>query len=325
MTLRLERTNASEVANAISEERHRKGATATGMVMTLVIVADEEYQADATLAAASSAGDHPCRILTVIPRPGRGEPRLDAGISVGDSEGPGELVRLRLRNSLSDHAASVVLPLLLSDTPVVAWWPAGHPADLATDPIGRLASRRIVDTTSTDAFVSALIERKAHLVTGDTDLSWTRLTPWRAALAATLDQPYDPITEAEVHSEPIPAAPLMRTWLEWRLGVPVSYLESEGPAINKITLRTTSGAITISRPTGHMATVERNGIALKELYLPRREVKDLISEELRRLDPDDTYEETMRRLDITRLEPDPAPITEEVDIVESTTPVVEGA
>ncbi len=324
MTLRLERTNASAVANAISEERHRKGATATGMVMTLVIVADEEYQADATQAAASSAGDHPCRILTVIPRPGRGEPRLDAGISVGDSEGPGELVRLRLRNSLSDHAASVVLPLLLSDTPVVAWWPAGHPADLATDPIGRLASRRIIDTTSTDAFVPALIERKAHLATGDTDLSWTRLTPWRAALAATLDQPYDPITEAEVHSEPIPAAPLMRTWLEWRLGVPVSYLESEGPAINKITLRTTSGAITISRPTGHMATVETQRHRAQGVVPSATRGEGSISEELRRLDPDDTYEETMSRLDITRLEPDPAPITEEVDIVESTTPVVEG-
>ena len=304
MTLRLESTNASDIASAISAERHRKGATATGMVMTLVIVADEEYQADATQAAASSAGDHPCRILTVIPRPGRGEPQLDAGISVGDSEGPGELVRLRLRNSLAEHPASVVLPLLLSDTPVVAWWPAGHPADLATDPIGRLASRRIVDTTSTDAFVSSRSELKAHLATGDTDLSWTRLTPWRAALAATLDQPYEPITEAVVYSEAIPAAPLMRTWLEWRLGVPVTYLDSEGPAINQIILRTTGGAITITRPTGHMATVERNGIAVKELFLPRRSVKDLISEELSRLDPDDTYEETMSRLDITRLEPD---------------------
>ncbi len=304
MTLRLEGTNAGEVTKAIASERRRKGASASGMVVTLVIIADEENQADATQAAAYSAREHPCRILTVIPRPGRGEPRLDAGINVGDREGPGEMVRLRLRNSLADHPESVVLPLLLADTPVVAWWPAGHPASLAHDPIGRLATRRIVDTTAAENFEVALIERKAHLALGDTDLSWTRLTPWRAALAATLDQPYDPIVGAVIYSEPIPAAPLVRTWLEDRLDVPVRYLESEGPAINRIILQTTSGEISISRPTGHMASVERNGVAVKELYLPRREVKDLISEELRRLDPDETYEETMHRLDPTRLVPD---------------------
>ena len=53
-----------------------------------------------------------------------------------------------------------------------------------------------------------------------------------------------------------------------------------------------------------MATVERNGVALKELFLPRRDLRDLLAEELRRLDPDDTYEETMSRLDVNRLNPD---------------------
>lgn len=304
MSLRIENTNAGAVADAIAEQRHRKGATASGMVMTLVIVADEENQSDATEAAQYSAGEHPCRILTVIPRPGRGEPRLDANISVGDTDGPGELVRLRLRASLADHADSVVLPLLLSDTPVVVWWPAAHPINLAEDRIGRLAHRRIIDSTNEEDFTSCLRERKENLASGDTDLSWTRLTPWRAALAATLDQPFDTITGAVIHSEPIPATPLMRTWLEWRLGVPVDYLRSEGPAINQIVIQTTGGDITITRPTGHMAVVERGGVAVKELFLPRREVRQLIGEELRRLDPDETYEETMRRLDVTRLDPD---------------------
>ena len=90
---------------------------------------------------------------------------------------------MRLRGSLADHAESVVLPLLLSDTPVVVWWPGVHPENLASDPLGRLASRRIVDTTAEDSFCEALVERKAHLASGDTDLSWTRLTPggqpWR--------------------------------------------------------------------------------------------------------------------------------------------------
>lgn len=250
MTLRLENTNASAVAAAIQSERHRKGSTASGMVMTLVIVTDEENQADATQAAQYSAGEHPCRILTVIPRPGRNiGPRLDAGISMGDSDGPGELVRLRLRGELSRHAESVVLPLLLSDTPVVVWWPTTHPTNVADDPLGRLASRRIIDTTEAEDFVAALASKKANMNRGDTDLSWTRLTPMASRTCRHPGSAVQPITSATVHSQPIPAAPLMRTWLEWRLGVPVKYVSSAGPAINQIVVHTQAGDITISDRT----------------------------------------------------------------------------
>ena len=81
------------VASAIASERHRLGASASGMVMTLIIIADEENQNDATLAASHSAGEHPCRIITVTPRPGREEPRRDAGVTIGANEGRGGLVR----------------------------------------------------------------------------------------------------------------------------------------------------------------------------------------------------------------------------------------
>jgi len=306
MTLRLEDTNAGEVASAIQAERHRIGASASGMVMTLVIVADEETQSEAMQAAQYSAGEHPCRILVTIPRPARGAPRLDASISVGDTEGPGEVVRMRLRGPLAHHAESVVLPLLLSDTPVVVWWPAKHPDNPSADPLGALANRRIIDTLTDRRFTKALTVQKENLASGDTDLAWTRLTPWRAALAAVLDQPFDPIVGATIYSQPIPSAPMMRTWLEWRLGVPVTYLRSKGPALNQVILHTTSGDITITRPDGHMATVERNGVAIKELFLPRRALRDLLAEELRRLDPDDVYESTMEKLQLDRLDPDPA-------------------
>lgn len=305
MTLRLEDTNAGAVAAAIHAERHRAGASGAGMVMTLVIVVDEENQSDATQAAQFSAGEHPCRILTVIPRPGRGgEPQLDAGINVGDSDGPGELVRLRLRGDLAFHAESVVLPLLLSDTPVVVWWPTTHPDNPAADPLGSLASRRIVDTFESSDFAADLAALQANLHPGDTDLAWTRLTPWRAALATIFDQAYPPITSATVYSDPIPSAPLLRTWLQWRLAIPVGYERSDGPLINKVAFHTTEGDITITRPEGHLAMVTRNDKVVREIVLPRRPLRELISEELRRLDPDDTYEETMRRLDLAHVVPD---------------------
>ena len=37
---------------------------------------------------------------------------------------------------------------------------------------------------------------------GDTDLSWTRFTPWRTLLAATLDQPYPELLSGQVLAEP---------------------------------------------------------------------------------------------------------------------------
>lgn len=197
----------------------------------------------------------------------------------------------------------MVLPLLLSDTPVVAWWPAAHPVKPSDDALGRLATRRIIDTASDHRPLVALATMKDNLVSGDTDLSWTRLTPWRSALAAVLDQPYDNITRASVRAQNNPSAPLLRTWLQWRLGVPVAYHRSKGPGINEVVLHTEAGDVTISRHDGTMAQVERLGTAVKELYLPRRGLQELITEELRRLDPDEPYEQTMSLLDTAELKP----------------------
>ena len=64
MSLLLEGTNASEVNAAISAERHRLGATSTGMVLTFVIITDELHQSEATRAATFSANQHPCLLYT---------------------------------------------------------------------------------------------------------------------------------------------------------------------------------------------------------------------------------------------------------------------
>ena len=125
--IRLEDTSGGDIARAIAEERHRMGSPATGMVLTMLILSDEEYASDATEAAVLSARQHPMRILTLIPRPGRGPDQIDAQVMVGGDDGPGEVAIVRLRGDRSDHANSVAIPLLLPDTPVVAWWPTDPP------------------------------------------------------------------------------------------------------------------------------------------------------------------------------------------------------
>src|SRR5690606_28004394 len=110
--------------------------------------------------------------------------RLDAEVRVGADAGTGETVVLRLYGEVADQAQSVVLPLLLPDAPVVVWWPVNAPLNPAKDPLGSLAQRRITDTYTSENPVEELSARARAYTPGDTDLSWTRITPWRSMLAA---------------------------------------------------------------------------------------------------------------------------------------------
>ena len=297
MSVRLDDTTAAEVSTAISAERFRQGSSAVGRVLTLVIIADEANQADAVRAAAEAAREHPCRILTAIPRPGRGPARLDAEITVGGSDGLGELAELRLRGPLHHHVASVVLPLLVPDAPVVVWWPGGGPEVPADDPVGRLAQRRITDAAESGRPLKALDQARVAYHAGDTDLAWTRITPWRALLASALDQPSGTITGAAVSAQRSnPSAMLLATWLQSNLRVPVALHASRGPGITGVTIHTDQGDIAVTRPDGRIARMTRPGFPEREAMLHRRTTDGLIAEELRRLDPDEIYGETLAAL-----------------------------
>ena len=297
MSMLLEGTNASAVNAAISVERHRLGATSTGMVLTFVIVTDELSQSEATRAATFAANQHPCRIIVVIPRPGRGKPQLDAEVWVGDREGPGETVKLRLKGPLARQQASVVLPLLLPDTPVVVWWPADAPAVPADDQVGRMANRRITDASTARRPLADLTGRTTSYHPGDTDLAWTRTTPWRSVLATALDEPHEQIIAATVSGERNnPSATLLAAWLQARLKVPAVVKNSRGPGITGVVLKTKNGDIGLSRHDGRLAELTRTHGLSRKAPLPRRELRELVTEELRRLDADEIYAETLAEL-----------------------------
>ena len=156
-----------------------------GRVLTLVIAPDsEDILEDSVEAANFASREHPCRVIAVLPGDRKAaDPRLDAEIRVGADAGAGEVVVLRLAGELADHASSVVLPFLLPDTPVVAWWPAGAPSEPAQDPLGQLAIRRITDATNSSDPLAAIKSRLKGYTAGDTDLAWSRITYWRALLA----------------------------------------------------------------------------------------------------------------------------------------------
>ncbi|MER8061641.1 MULTISPECIES: glucose-6-phosphate dehydrogenase assembly protein OpcA [unclassified Streptomyces] len=300
MKIDLTDTTAGEINKALVQGRRAIGTPAVGMVLTLVIVTDEENAYDALKAANDASREHPSRTLVVIKRISRTSrdrttSRLDAEVRVGADAGSGETVMLRLYGEVSQHADSVALPLLLPDAPVVVWWPVNAPLDPAKDPLGALAQRRVTDTYAAEEPVRELAARADAYTPGDTDLSWTRITPWRSMLAAALDQVDCRVKAVEVEGEAFnPSCELLAMWLADRLDVPVRRSPSAGPGLTAVRMDTTCGPISLDRADGSLATLSIKGQPARAVALNRRDTAELIAEELRRLDPDDTYASALR-------------------------------
>ena len=126
---------------------------------------------------------------------------------------------------------------------------------------------------------------------GNTDLAWTRLTPWRALLAAALDQYETTVTSASVTAERIsPSADLL---------VSLADRPAQGEGARRKTPRARASPRWCSRPSrgrsgsrrldGKLATISSPGQPDRPIALKRLEIPALLAEELRRLDEDDVY------------------------------------
>ncbi|CDO08534.1 glucose-6-phosphate dehydrogenase assembly protein OpcA [Mycolicibacterium cosmeticum] len=298
MIVDLPDTNTGAINKKIVALREEGGAITLGRVLTLVVAPDSESLLEESIEAANAASrEHPCRVIVVIPGDRlTTEPRLDAQLRVGRDAGANEVVVLRLSGPLANHASSVVIPFLLPDTPVVTWWPDLAPRVPAQDPLGKLAIRRITDATNGEDPLACIKSRLAGYTPGDTDLAWSRITYWRALLAATLDQaPYEPITSVLVSGlKEEPALDILAGWLAGRLECPVSRAVGE----LKVELNRASETIVLSRPqTGVTATLTRTGRPDAQIPLARRETRDCLAEDMRRLDADEIYQEALQGID----------------------------
>ncbi len=299
MIIDLPSTTSSAINKKMVEMREQGGANTQGRVLTLVIVTDEDSSEDPIAAANGASFEHPCRVIVVAKGSRRGAARLDAQIRVGGDAGASEVIVLRLFGQLADHGAAVVIPLLLPDAPLVAWWPGESPESPADDAIGSLAQRRITDSAAVKRPIATLQARRTNYRPGDTDLAWTRLTNWRGLLAAALDQPpHEKITGATVAGASDSAsADLLAGWLALQLRCPVRRIKVDraGSGLRAVTLTRRSGEISLVRPEGVTATLTVSNQAPRQLTLPRRNLRDCIAEELRRLDADDVYADVLSK------------------------------
>jgi glucose-6-phosphate dehydrogenase assembly protein OpcA len=304
MIVDLPDTNTSKVSKALVKIREEGGAVALGRVLTLVIRTALGQEEDAIEAANDASREHPMRVIVVSTdaddgaNSGRGA-RLDAQIRVGGDAGASEVILLKAYGAASSDEEGLVTGLLLPDAPVVVWWPGDAPESPSSSDLGRIAQRRITDSSNSSNPNETLRTLATNYSPGDTDFAWTRLTLWRAQLAAVLDQPpFEPVLAIEVSgASDSPSTLLLAAWLRHQLKVPVDYGISSrangSSGIHGVKLSRSSGVIELERSVPNVATLIQPNQPLHDLALPRRSLRDCLAEELRRLDPDDLYGEVL--------------------------------
>ena len=304
MIVDLPDTTVSNISKALVKIREEGGAVALGRVLTLIIATHLGQEEEAIEAANDASREHPMRVIVVSTeeeRSTKGEGRLDAQIRVGGDAGASEVIVLRAYGETASDEEGLVTGLLLPDAPVVVWWPGIAPAKASHSPLGRIATRRITDASAQPNPQEALFQLAKTYAPGDTDFAWTRLTLWRAQLAAVLDQPpYEPITSVEVAgAADSPSTLLLAAWLRLQLQVPVQYdLASRAVGsggIHGVQMERASGTIELEREIPNVARLSQPGQPTHDLSLPRRSLRDCLAEELRRLDPDDLYGEVITK------------------------------
>lgn len=302
MIVDLPNTTGSKISKTLVSIREEGGAVALGRVLTLVIATELGHEEKAIEAANDASREHPMRVIVVSTPPegaAGGTPRLDAQIRVGGDAGASEVIVLKSHGDNATSEEGLVMGLLLPDAPVVAWWPGRAPAVVSASALGRIAQRRITDAAAQQDPTACLAGLSESYAPGDTDFAWTRLTLWRAQLAAVLDQPpYERVTAVHVHgSSDSPSTLLLAAWLQQQLKVDVSFELSDPDAgfsgIHGVTLTRSSGDITLQRVHLPVATLTQPGQPVHDISLPRRSLRDCLAEELRRLDPDDLFGEVI--------------------------------
>ena len=83
MIIELENTTSAKIGSALVKARRSAGSPAMGMVLTLIIVADEKEYESALRGSMEAGREHPSRILLVVTNSAR-KPTLDAQLRIGE-------------------------------------------------------------------------------------------------------------------------------------------------------------------------------------------------------------------------------------------------
>jgi glucose-6-phosphate dehydrogenase assembly protein OpcA len=304
-------TTAGAVARTLVDLRDRYGAMALSRVLTLVAHADRAEVEDTIAAAVHASHEHPLRVVVATETDAdrersaghRDRPHLDAQVRLGGDAGAGDVVVLWAEPWLLEDLASLVMPLLLSDAPVVAWWPGRAPQVPAQASVGQIAALRITDAAAGEHPLATIRDLAAAYVPGDADLTWGRLTLWRAALAGAVDAVatdgvLPDVDDIEVSgSVDSPSVDLLAAWLAIRLGRPAKVRRVPVPHLSGVVVRFADDTeLRLERPqSSDLAHLSVPGQPTRPVALAPRDTPDCLAEELRWLEPDGVYGEVLRQ------------------------------
>jgi glucose-6-phosphate dehydrogenase assembly protein OpcA len=178
---------------------------------------------------------------------------------------------------------------------VVTWWHGVPPERIESDPLGVVAERRITDVAQSKDPFAGLLQRAEDYSPGDTDLAWTRTTPWRTLIAGAFDTASEVTVRAfSVQAPPDdPVAVLLAGWLSARLGLTPEMVPSDKRHLEKVMLSLSDGTQMSLTRQGGTAVMSRTDHADRILPLVPRRLGEELAEELHRLDADQPYAQAL--------------------------------
>ena len=290
-------TTGTAVVKALAAERRTGGAVTSGLALTLVVVIDEKDAAEAEAAATIAASQAPDAGAHGAPAPHR---------RAGPAARRRGVDRRPARPGRGRRAADV--------RPAGAARRVGHAAAARAGRAGRhLVVRR--DARGHRLRPARRVRRppdhRRHprrptrsprcssapvdYAPGDTDLTWTVITPWRAALASAFDTVRARRPAVTVPGNPVdPSAQLLAGWLSSRLGHLRAGRAGRGQATSRrCAIDFADGHDVEMRNEGYKLVLRRPNQLDSIAPFPARTTGDLLAEELRRLDVDETYAEAL--------------------------------
>jgi glucose-6-phosphate dehydrogenase assembly protein OpcA len=166
-------------------------------VLNLVVTLGDHHRAGVCNDLVSLiAVSHPLRAVLIHPGGGTGAGTLDAEITteahqlLGGFPVQRSQVLLHVRGEAAEHLASLVEPLLVPDVPTYLWWSGKEQLDSrAVRDVMEFADVLVVDSALFKRPARGLLDLAALPrgdgagVAGIQDLGWSRLRPWRDAIA----------------------------------------------------------------------------------------------------------------------------------------------
>ncbi|WP_025274816.1 glucose-6-phosphate dehydrogenase assembly protein OpcA [Haloglycomyces albus] len=306
--MQLTDTSTGEIMDTLAEELHAVGGSSS-LALNLIVLATENERSAIEEATRQAAQEHPYRLIMAIPRyPNNETPRIDAEVAIGESGGAAESIVMYLDGPVVRNLTSLILPMLAPDIPVVTWWLVDPVRFHLEEELKIFSDRRITYSALTPDPVDSLYRRSIGYKPGDTDICWTRITLWRSLIASALDG----LGPCHVESVRLradrqdPSAQLLAAWIGSRLNLETEVQDTEVtvnapnlPAIAGVDLTLNDGQkIEIDRSPDGETVLRQAGLAKRTVTLQGRSLGQLVAEELRILEPDQTYRSVLDRFEL---------------------------